>query len=157
PGAAQLRSDLLLPGLRGVQPAGDQEQVLDRRLSGPGAQDAGRFPRLGLAAREGPVDITPAIARRAAVTGCIQHLDTVAGADVQNLGGSQRVAQRGKPRGDLRLRQRKAGDLIDARMTVGKPYHADLVHGSSRPRAGGPSVTERSRGNKGGRLSQTLG
>jgi hypothetical protein len=45
PGTAQLRRDLLLAGLGGIKTTGEQKQVFDRGLTGPGAQQTGRLAR----------------------------------------------------------------------------------------------------------------
>ena len=79
PGAAQLGGDLPLARLRGVEPAGEQEHMLERRLAGPGAQQpappvpaapAVRELLQGAGSRRSPA--------RLAVVGGKEQLDAVA-------------------------------------------------------------------------------
>jgi hypothetical protein len=82
PGAAQLNRDFVLAGLRGVQAASNQEEVLYRRLASPSAQDASRFTGLGVVADQCPEDISAGIARGTPVARGEKDLDAVAGAHV---------------------------------------------------------------------------
>src|SRR5215831_1282040 len=86
PGAAQLRSDLVLTGLRRIEPTGHEEQMLDRRLAGPRAEDSCRLPGCGLAPRQDAEDLLARVARSTPILGRVQHLDAIAGTDVEDLG-----------------------------------------------------------------------
>jgi len=87
PGVTQLRGDLVLARLRRIEPAGDEEQMLDRGLAGPGAEDSCCLPGSGVASCEDAEDFLARVAGGTSVFGGIQHLDAVAGADVEDLGG----------------------------------------------------------------------
>ena len=128
PGAAQLRGDLLLAGLGGIKTTGEQKQVLDRSLAGPGAQQPRRLARVRLAPGKCPEYILTRIARGRPVLGGKHHLDPVAGADIENLGGLEACAQRTQPGAEIRARQGEARHLVHARVAIGKSDHADLVH-----------------------------
>ena len=68
------------------------------------------------------------IAGRTAIDSGVDHLDPVAGADIQDLGGVQPGAQLGQARRNLRAWHGKARDLLDAGMAIGQAHDTDLVH-----------------------------
>src|SRR5581483_9102123 len=144
PGTSKLGGDLLLAGLGGIQAAGEKKQMLDGGLARPGAQNTVGLAGLRVAPDQGPEDRRPGIPGWNPLERGVQHLDAIAGADIEHLGDTQAVPQRGQARRDLPLRDRETRDLIDIGMTVGQTHHADLVHGPSTPRGVSPSVTERS-------------
>ncbi len=116
--------------------------MLERRLTGPGAQDPVRLTGLRLTARQCAKNLPPGIACRGPIGGGIQNLDAIAGPHVEDFARPEAVAQAGQARANLRFRQGKPGDFIHAHMAIGEPHHADLVHGESRPRRNPASVTE---------------
>src|SRR6185312_9035452 len=144
PGTADLGGDLLLARLRGVQPASHQEQVLERRLAGPGTQHPVCLARLRLAAEQRLKNFAPAIQGRGAIERGVQDLNPIAGPEVENFRGAQAGAQAGQAGAYLRPGKREPGYVIYARMAIGEAHDPDLVHGQSRPRGALASVTERS-------------
>ena len=91
------------------RPQASRKRWLDGRLPGPGTQQAGGLPGLRLASGETAEDLRAQIGRLPAVLGGEEHLDAVAGADIERLGGLQAGAQTLQARRDFRARHGKAG------------------------------------------------
>src|SRR5262249_44209932 len=118
PGKPDLGRYLLLTRLRGVQATGDQKQVLDGCFARPGPEYPGRLPSIRFATCEGMENLAPSIPRRSAVFGCVQDLYAIAGANVEDLGNTERVAEGREARGQPPFRKREASDLVDTRMPI---------------------------------------
>src|SRR6185312_1904221 len=80
-----------------------------------------------------------------AISGRVENLDAIAGANVEDLGHAETVPQCREAHSHLRFGDGKSSDLIDTRVSIGQTHHANLVHGPSRPRRVGGCVIERSR------------
>src|SRR5581483_1490868 len=116
------------------------------RLAGPGAQQAGGVPGRRAAAAQ-LLERRPAkVACRLAVMGGKENLDTVAGAEIEELGDAERLPEQRQARLQIGLGDREARDVIDAGMPVRQAHDADLVHEPSRPRPPARCVTEPSSG-----------
>ena len=145
PGSAHLRQDLALAGLRGIEPAGHEQQVFDGSFASPRPQRRHRLARRGLTAAQQPEDLRPAVARGNVIAGREDDLHAVAGSEVDELGDAERLAQLRKPRGDVRLGDGEPRYLVRRGMAVGQTDDPDLVHGASRARPRPECVIERSR------------
>ena len=86
PGGAQLCGDLALAGLSGVEPTGKEQHVLQGRLAGPRPQQPRGLPRLGPPSAQLLEGGLTEVARGLAVMGGKEELDTVARAEVEQLG-----------------------------------------------------------------------
>jgi hypothetical protein len=89
PCEADLRSNLLLTSLGGIEAAGDEEQVLHGGFAGPRAQYSGGFASFRLTTYEGAKDLVPSITRGSTVGGGVQDFDAIAGTDVEDLGHTE--------------------------------------------------------------------
>ncbi len=142
PGASQLDGNFLLTGLRGIQTAGDEEQVLDCRFTCPGAQDTRGLPRLRIAAGQCPENVSARVPRRTSVARGEKHFDTIAGPHVEDFRRAQEITQRWEARRDFCLGESETSDLVNAHMAIGKTHDTDLVHGGRRTWARAACVTE---------------
>ncbi len=118
PGGAQLCGDLALAGLSGVEATGQQQHVLQGRLTGPGPQQPRGLSRLrppsAQLLQRGPAEV----ARGLAVRGGKKELDAVASTEVEKLGDPQRLTQRAQAGLEIGLGDGKTRDLVDAGMPV---------------------------------------
>ena len=128
PCGSQLSGDLALTGLGGIQPAGDQEQVLDGRLPRPGPQHGARLVGGRLPASQAAKDLRSAILRFGAIGHGEDQLDAITGRKIDELIYAQRSPQLGQTLRQLIARQREARNMPRAGMAVRKTDEPDLLH-----------------------------
>jgi hypothetical protein len=139
---AQLGRNLALARLSRVEAAGDQEEVLDRRLANPGAQRRARLARGGYASCQRVEHFRTQVARAMPVGHREHDFHAIAGGEINELGRAQRPAQRREALSEVVFGEGEPGDVIRAGVAIREAHDADLVHRRITPRAGPGCVTE---------------
>jgi hypothetical protein len=116
--------------------------MLDRSLAGPRSQDARGLASVRLSANECTENFAASVTCRCAVGHGVKDFYPVAGPDVEDLRYTECISQSGQACRYLGLGDRKTSYLIDADVSIGETHHANLVHGSRRPRGMAPCVIE---------------
>ena len=132
----------------GIEPAGEQKQMFDSRLTRPGTQSRPSLSGIGLTPCQRSKHFAPAILSGMIIRGGKHHLDTVACGkkrELLNLKSGFQLRQAG---GNRLPRYCKARDFLAACVPVREAHDPDLVHACKQSMAQGVEVSPKRHGDR---------